>query len=114
MKITIRTVTEPTVSLLELKGRFDAYEEEQAKQHLDQAITESSGRIVVNLSGVNFIDSTALALLVQGLKHCREQLGDLYICHLQEPIRIIFELTRLDKAFNILETEEDAIAAFRQ
>jgi len=38
--------------------------------------------------------------------------GDLYICGLQQPVRIIFELTRLDKFFEIFPAEEDAIAAF--
>ncbi len=66
-------------------------------------------RLVVNLSEVNFIDSSALSTLVQGLKHCREKGGDLMLCNLQQPVRVIFELTRLDKAFGIYPSEQAAI-----
>ena len=58
------------------------------------------------------LNSTGLSTLVQGTKQSRMQDGDLYICGLQQPVRIIFELTRLDKFFEIFPAEEDAIAAF--
>lgn len=67
---------------------------------------------MVNLEQVNFVDSTALATLVQGMKRARQQGGDLYLAHLQPPVRMIFELTRLDKAFAIYASEEEAVRAF--
>jgi len=112
MKYTSRLSATGKTAIIELEGRFDAYEEAQVKQPLDEAIKQSTGRVVINLIGVNFTDSTALALLVQGMKHCREHNGDLHLCHLQNPIRVIFELTRLDKAFNIFATEDEAVKAF--
>jgi anti-sigma B factor antagonist len=112
MKVTTRTITHPPVAILELAGRFDAYEEPQVKQWLDKEAAVASARLIVNLAQVNFVDSTALATLVQGMKHCRQQNGDLYLCHLQQSVRIIFELTRLDKAFEIFLDEAEAIAAF--
>jgi anti-sigma B factor antagonist len=45
------------------------------------------------------------------MKHCRAAGGDLYLCHLGQPLRVIFELTRLDKAFDIFATEEQATTA---
>ena len=75
-------------------------------------VVEAMRQVVVNLAGVNFIDSTGLATLVQGMKHCRQEKGDLRLCGLQQPVRIIFELTRLDKAFEILTDEESAVNSF--
>jgi len=112
MKLNSRSITQSKVAILELTGRFDAYEEPQVKQWLDRVAASESARIIVNLSEVNFIDSTALATLVHSMKYCREQNGDLYLCNLQQPVRIIFELTRLDKAFEIFSDEAAAIAAF--
>ncbi len=66
----------------------------------------------MNLAGVQFVDSTALATLVQGMKRCRQLKGDLRLCGLQQPVRMIFELTRLDKAFEIFSGEDEAIQAF--
>ncbi|HRK89920.1 MAG TPA: STAS domain-containing protein [Anaerolineales bacterium] len=98
--------------VLQLKGRFDAHEVEPVNAWLAEHTGKGEARIIVNLEGVNFIDSTALSTLVRGLKNCRERNGDLHICSLQQPVRVIFELTRLDKAFDIFPTEEEAAKGF--
>ncbi len=95
--------------ILRLKGRFDAHEVVQVRDWLNEQIGIGNTHLVVNLAEVNFIDSSALSTLVQGLKHCREKGGDLTLCALQQPVRVIFELTRLDKAFGIYATEQEAI-----
>lgn len=100
------------VAVLELSGRFDAYEVPKVKTYLEKIQSEARPKAVLNLGGVNFIDTTALASLVQGMKHCRQKNGDLYLCNLQQPVRIIFELTRLDRAFKIFQTQEEAVKAF--
>ncbi|MCI0477481.1 MAG: STAS domain-containing protein [Anaerolineales bacterium] len=97
--------------ILELGGRFDAYGAPQVVKWFDENLTAGSGNIVVDLAGVNFIDSTALATLVQGMKRARQANGDLRLCSLQQPVRIIFELTRLDKAFDIFASQAEALAA---
>jgi anti-sigma B factor antagonist len=103
------------VTIVVLAGRFDAHEVAQVRGALEQAADVPAGtpaRVVVNLAEVNFIDSSGLACLVQGMKRCREHKGDLFLCTLQQPVRIIFELTRLDKAFGIYASEQEAVAAF--
>ena len=98
--------------VLQLKGRFDAHEVEPVNAWLAEQTTAGNVRLIVNLEGVNFIDSTALSALVRGLKLCREQNGDLHVCSLLQPVRVIFELTRLDKAFDIFTNEEEAAKGF--
>jgi len=66
----------------------------------------------VNLEGVDFVDSTGLATLVQGVKNCRQLNGDLRLCSVQQSVRMVFELTRLDKFFEIYLQEEEAVKAF--
>lgn len=110
MKLTSHSTQNNDIAVLELSGRFDAYEEPAVRQWLDQS--SRPAQVVVNLNGVNFIDSTALSTLVQSMKHCREKNGDLHLCNLQQPVRVIFELTRLDRAFEIFPSESEAVAAF--
>ncbi len=69
-------------------------------------------QIVVDLGGVSFIDSSGLSALVLGMKRCRENEGDLRLCRLQTPVRMIFELTRLHQAFEIHGDEGAAVRAF--
>jgi anti-sigma B factor antagonist len=97
------------VTLFALTGRFDAHEAPGFAAALKEAASSVPARLVVNLGEVHFIDSMALGALVQNMKHCRQQGGDLRICNLQQPVRIIFELTRLDRAFTLFESEEQAV-----
>jgi len=99
-----------SVGVIELKGRFDAHVAPAVKAWQDDSAAPT--RLVVNLSEVHFIDSTALATLVSGMKRCRQRGGDLYLCGLQQPVRIIFELTKLDRAFEMFPTEITAVGAF--
>lgn len=104
--------TTASVPVLVLKGRFDAHEVEPVRIWMQEQVVSGNFNLVVSLEGVNFIDSTALATLVRGLKHCRENNGNLRLCCLQQAVRVIFELTRLDKAFDIYATEAEAQQAF--
>jgi anti-sigma B factor antagonist len=79
---------------------------------MDKTIGAGKSKVVVNLTGVTFVDSTALSMLVQGMKRCREQHGDLILCGMQQRVRMIFELTRLDRAFEVVADEEGALHAF--
>ncbi len=96
--------------LLDLSGRLEASSAPQFVAWL-QKLPAGPTRLAVNLSGVTFIDSTGLSALVQGMKRCRERSGEFVLFGLQQPVRIIFELTRLDKAFNIFLNEQDAMDA---
>jgi anti-sigma B factor antagonist len=101
--------THENIAILRLKGRFDAHEVAAVREWISEQLAADRTRLVVNLAGVNFIDSSALSVLVQGLKHSREKGGDLSLCAFQQPVRVIFELTRLDKAFHIFSTEQEAL-----
>lgn len=107
MKLSVQSNAQ--VRVVALDGRFDAHE---APQLATELRADAAERVVINLAGVNFVDSTALATLVQGMKHCRERAGDLVLTNLQPSVRIIFELTKLDRAFHIFKTEADAVASF--
>jgi anti-sigma B factor antagonist len=81
------------VDVLEIGGRFDAHVAPKIKDGQDQAGTSS--RVVVNLAGVSFIDSAGMAVLVRGMKRCRQAGGD-----------------NLDRAFEVCASENEAVAAF--
>ncbi|MEI7643166.1 MAG: STAS domain-containing protein [Chloroflexales bacterium] len=98
------------VAVLELSGRFDSHAAPAVSAWMDSVTGRQPARVVVNLSGVHFIDSAALSALVSGMKRCRTGKGELYLCCLQQPVRIIFELTRLNRAFTIFDEEAIAVA----
>ena len=100
------------VNVLSIAGRFDNYTALPVRQWLETVTTTPPARVVVNLGQVHFMDSTALSTLVHGLKLAQGQGGDVRVCSLQQPVRMIFEMTRLDQVFEIYVLEDDAINAF--
>lgn len=82
------------------------------KKELLDKIEEKHNNVIFDLRKTNFVDSSFLGTLVAGLKKCTMNNGDLKIVGLQEPVRSMFELTRLYKIFDIFNTIDEAIKAF--
>lgn len=112
--LDVQTRTVANVTILSLNGRFDAYNSSLPRRRIEDATAAAPANLVVNLKDVQFIDSTALSILVQGYKRSRQLNGDLRLCCVPPSIRMILELTRLDKVFEIFLEEEDAVQAFQQ
>jgi len=82
------------------------------KEELISRIEEGSQNVIVDLSESNFVDSSFLGTLVAGLKKATMKNGDLKIVGLQDPVRSMFELTRLYRIFDIFDNLNDAIKSF--
>jgi anti-sigma B factor antagonist len=101
------------VSVLALAGRLDAFAAPKVAEWVEATVQAQPANIVIDLDKVTFIDSTGLATLVKGMRRCRQQDGELVLCGLQKPVRVIFEVTRLDQAFPIFPTEAEAVASVK-
>ncbi len=101
MDITTEVHPGKQTSELVLHGRFDAHEADLFRAAVEQALEDGHHNIRVHLANVEFVDSTALAELVRGMKRCRELRGDLVLVSPSDPVRVILELTKLDAAFDI-------------
>ena len=108
----LKTSSIDDVKVLAISGRFDTHNATNVRSWLTEATSDVPANVVVNLGQVQFLDSTALSTLIDGMKRSRNHNGDLRLCGLQQPVRMIFELTRLDKVFEIYIDEKDAVEAF--
>ena len=99
------------VAVVELEGEVDIYSSPQFKEALSRGIDEGATRIVVDLAKVTFIDSTALGVVVGGVKGMRARGGTLDIVCRDENIRRIFEITGLDRILGMYQSREEALAA---
>ena len=97
------------VAVIALSGEVDIYSAPQFKETLVSGIDEGARRIIVDLTGVTFIDSTALGVLVSGAKRVRPLNGSLDIVCDDENITRIFEITGLDRIFGIYPSREEAL-----
>lgn len=100
------------VVVFSLHGRLDAYTAPSVRDILFTTIEGGQSKLVIDLTEATFVDSNGLATLVAGMKRARQCNGDLRLVGLQPSVKIIFELTRLDRAFEILPDTNSATMSF--
>jgi len=97
------------VGVVILEGEIDIYSAPEFKEVLVNGIESGATRVIVDLSRVTFIDSTALGVLVSGAKRVRPRNGNLDIICTDENIIRIFEITGLDRIFGIFPSRGEAL-----
>jgi len=68
-------------------------------------------KVFLNLKGVRYIDSSGIASLVEGLKASRDMGSRMILYGLNTTVREVMELSRLQRIFEIYESEEQALSA---
>jgi anti-sigma B factor antagonist len=82
----------------------------QFSQRLNDAIADGVRGVVIDMSGVEFIDSTGLSVLLNGLRRVTRNDGRLSLVVTNPTVLRLFEITRLDSTFDIQPTREAAMA----
>ena len=90
-------------------GRLDITTAWQFRLNLQDCISRLSPHIVINLSQVNFIDSSGLTSLVAGMRDADKVQGSFRICNVHPEAKLVFEVTMMDSVFELYETEEEAL-----
>ena len=98
-------------SVLSLTGQFDVATAPQVRQALIEAQYDAASRIALDLSGVEFIDSMGLGVIIGGLKRARSHGGELVLVCDRERILHILEVTRIDRIVTVVATVEDAVGS---
>jgi anti-sigma B factor antagonist len=73
-------------------------------------IEKKPPRLIVDLARVSYIDSSGLAVLIEGMRNVEEYGGKFALAGLQEPVRTVFEIARLDQVFQIFPDVNAALA----
>jgi anti-sigma B factor antagonist len=107
MEIDVRD--EGPVTLIRLSGDLDATMGPRLTEELDRLWTAGRRRFVLDLHAVPFVDSAGLSVLVRLFKRVRAQTGRLGLAALQPPVRRVFELTRLERSFDVYPDVAEAL-----
>ncbi len=100
------------VSVCYIEGEVDINTAPSIKKTFDKITREKSSKVAINFKDVSYVDSSGLATLVEILKNMRTYGGKLKLTNLSPKIKSLFEITKLDKLFDIVSQEEDAISSF--
>ncbi|GAB4413639.1 MAG: STAS domain-containing protein [Anaerolineales bacterium] len=97
-------------SLVKVSGRVDSSNAPDLEKALKELMEQGQFRIVVDMSGLNFISSAGLRVLISAAKTCRRwNRGDVYLAALPQHIMETFELAGLTRVFKIFPDTVEAV-----
>lgn len=100
------------ITLVKVEGQLVVGNRGELKEYVQGLLERGDRRFVLDFSGTGYIDSSGLGALVSLARKVREEGGDLRLSGLNEDLRSLFELTKLDTLFAISETPDQALATF--
>ena len=103
--------TRDGTSIVAVSGEVDVATAPAVRDCLDQVIERDAGVVVVDLTGVTFIDSTGLGVLIGARKRCADEGRDVRVVVAEPRILKVFEITGLTELFTIRPSLDLALAA---
>ena len=99
-----------SVTVVDVDGQLIVGNRQELKQRVLDQLVNGDRKFVIDFSNTGYIDSSGLGVLVSLSKKIREQGGELRLANLNEDLRTLFELTKLDTLFKIADSRQDAMA----
>jgi anti-sigma B factor antagonist len=107
------TVTDrDNCAVLAVTGELDVATAPQLRQEAVRLANSGSTHLVIDLSGVDFLDSTGLGVIVGVLKRLRTHGGELAVAGAENHVRKVFDITRISDIVAMYDTADDACASF--
>ncbi len=103
---------ENDVTIVELTGQLIVGNRQELKNDILRLLEEGSRKFLIDFSDTAYIDSSGLGVLVSLSKKIREQGGEMRLSNLNEDLRTLFELTKLDTLFFIADSRDQALEDF--
>jgi anti-sigma B factor antagonist len=100
--------------LIAVRGEVHVSTAPEFSERLNDAIAGGKTGVVIDMTGVDFIDSTGLSVLLNALRRVTRQQGTLALAVSNPTVLRLFEITRLDSTFDILPDRDTAIARVRR
>lgn len=95
--------------VLAIEGSVDIYTSPELRGELKVALDSQAPRLVVDMEGVSFVDSSGLATLIEALQRINGYSGKLVLCNLSKTVHGVFELANLDSIFQIAGSRDAAL-----
>lgn len=100
------------ITVVDVEGQLIVGNRQELKQKVLQELESGGRKFLIDFSGTGYIDSSGLGVLVSLSKKIREQGGELRLAALNDDLRTLFELTKLDTLFQISKSRDEALASF--
>ena len=110
MQIVTHSYRDGSWTVVTVAGELDVVGGPDLRQAVMAEVREGNSRLVLDLTGVDFIDSFGLGVVVGALKRARLLDGDLRLVVPEPRVRRVFEVCDLDRVFDLHTSVEEAVA----
>ncbi|OGU03624.1 MAG: hypothetical protein A2085_00605 [Gemmatimonadetes bacterium GWC2_71_10] len=100
------------VVVVDVEGQLIVGNRQELKARILEALEAGDRKFLIDFTHTGYIDSSGLGVLVSLSKKIRDEGGELKLAGLNEDLRTLFELTKLDTLFAISDTAADALTQF--
>jgi len=116
MDLIIEILVEMTgdICILRPQGDLDSSNSSSLKKQMLEQLQKGRYRIIMDLEKVPLIDSTALEVLVAGMKVCMQNNGSIILVNPCEEVKNLLEIIHFDRVFSILPDRDEALKVFRK
>lgn len=114
-KLTLEVQTRKAdngVTVIAPTGRLDVAGAPALKEAVAEVVKDGQQHVVIDMEGVSFVDSTGLGSVIAALKQVRGSQGELRLAAPNQQVRVVLELTTLDRVFPYFATVEEALTGF--
>jgi anti-sigma B factor antagonist len=111
--MSFQVTKENGVTVVDVDGQLIVGNRQELKQKVLDELESGDRKFLIDFARTGYIDSSGLGVLVSLSKKIREQGGQLRLSSLNEDLRTLFELTKLDTLFQISETREEGLEQIR-
>ena len=112
MEIPVDNIGSVAVAMVPI-DELDASNAEEFKRDMTPVL-QANTKLVLDLSRLRFVDSSGLGAMLSCLRQLSAKNGDLKLSGMSKQVRGLFELVRMHRIFDIYETKEEAVHAFKQ
>ena len=100
------------VTVLAPTGRLDVAGAPTLREAIGEVVKNGPPKVVIDMEGVSFVDSTGLGSMIAALKQVRGSQGEIRLAAPNQQARVVLELTTLDRVFPYYATVEEALTGF--
>lgn len=97
----------PVIKVIQPTGILDGTQVNHLRQEINQAVTANTDIVLIDLENVTFMDSSGLGALVIALKTVRTAGGKLFLCAINDQVKMLFQLTSMDRVFEIFPNRDE-------
>ena len=110
--MSFTTKKQDGVVIMEIEGQLIVGNRQELKQKMLDELEKGGRKFLIDFAKTGYIDSSGLGVLVSLSKKIREQGGELRLANLNDDLKTLFELTKLDTLFQIADSRERALTSF--